>query len=76
MVSRPGPASRETTAMADTISRGRNTAGFEYVGSARRQESTAFGVATCACDEFPHLLPNARFRTQYRPLSKPNAALS
>lgn len=44
MVSRSGPASRETTAMADTISRGRNTAGFEYVGAARRDQAMKFGL--------------------------------
>ena len=34
MVSRSGMTSRDTTQMGETVSRGRNTAGFEYVGPA------------------------------------------
>ena len=45
MVSRSGRTSRDTTQMADTCSRGRNTAGFEYVGAARPHEARRFGVA-------------------------------
>ena len=44
MVSRSGRLSRRTTRMADTISRGRNTAGFEYVGPGNVREAMAVGI--------------------------------
>jgi hypothetical protein len=44
MVSRSGPASRDKTEMADTLSRGRNTAGFEYIGPARAEAAEGFGL--------------------------------
>ena len=44
MVSRPGPHSRDKTEMSDTISRGRNTAGFEYIGPARSEIAARFGL--------------------------------
>jgi GNAT superfamily N-acetyltransferase len=47
MVSRHNPSSDQTTAMADTVSRSRNTAGFEYVGSGRRNVAGEFTILTC-----------------------------
>ena len=44
MVSRHAPSSRATTSMSDTCSRGRNTAGFEYIGPAQLNESRCFRV--------------------------------
>ena len=44
MVSHHSPSSRNTTAMADTCSRGRSTAGFEYVGPGRLQEGRGLQV--------------------------------
>ncbi|HSZ56645.1 MAG TPA: GNAT family N-acetyltransferase [Tepidisphaeraceae bacterium] len=44
MVSRSGRSSRDKTEMADTISRGRNTAGFEYIGPARADEAARFAI--------------------------------
>jgi len=51
MVSRAGTTSRDTTQMAETISRGRNTAGFEYVGPRRAVEAENFGLAPCSVVE-------------------------
>jgi len=45
MVSRSGRASARTTGMSATTSRGRNTAGFEYVGPARVEDARRFGIA-------------------------------
>ena len=42
--SRSGATSRNTCGMADTNSRGRITAGFEYVGPARCVEARSFGI--------------------------------
>jgi hypothetical protein len=47
MVSRSGPRSRDKTEMADTLSRGRNTAGFEYIGTPRAQIARVFGLTRC-----------------------------
>ena len=44
IVGRAGKSSRETCGMADTLSRRRFTAGFEYVGPARAEEAAAFGL--------------------------------
>jgi hypothetical protein len=44
MVSHHSPSSRNTTAMAHTSSRGRNTAGFEYVGLGRTKQAIQFGI--------------------------------
>jgi hypothetical protein len=44
MVSRSGPGSRDTTEMSQSISRGRNTAGFEYIGPARPAQAATLGV--------------------------------
>ncbi|HXE53788.1 MAG TPA: GNAT family N-acetyltransferase [Tepidisphaeraceae bacterium] len=44
MVSRSGRTSRDTTCMADTNSRGRVTASFEYVGMARPGEARKYGL--------------------------------
>lgn len=44
MVSSHGESSREKTAMSDTCSRGRCTAGFEYIGAARPKEARHLGV--------------------------------
>jgi hypothetical protein len=44
MVGRCGVTSRKTTGMSDTNSRGRNTAGFEYIGPARTADARKLGV--------------------------------
>jgi len=44
MVSKEGPASRETCCMSDAISLGRITAGFEYVGQSRMREARSLGI--------------------------------
>jgi len=44
MVSRHAPSSRSTTSMSDTCSRGRNTAGFEYVGPERTTDAQRLGI--------------------------------
>jgi GNAT superfamily N-acetyltransferase len=44
MVSRHAPSSSATTSMSDTCSRGRNTAGFEYIGPARTDEAQRPGI--------------------------------
>ena len=44
MVSRSGPASTDKTRMSESISRGRNTCGFEYVGKERGRHAVAFGL--------------------------------
>ena len=44
MVSRHARSSRATNSMSDTCSRGRNTAGFEYVGPPRPTDAQRLGV--------------------------------
>ena len=44
MVSKPGPASRETCCMSAAISLGRITAGFEYVGPLRLDGAQQLGI--------------------------------
>jgi hypothetical protein len=55
MVSRSGLTSRDKTEMAHTISRGRNTAGFEYVGPARSDASDRFGLHLSRARKTAHL---------------------
>lgn len=44
MVSRSGPNSRASCAMSETISRARNTAGFEFIGSANPRDARRLGI--------------------------------
>jgi energy-coupling factor transporter ATP-binding protein EcfA2 len=52
MVARAGPGSAATSGMARTSSRGRNTAGFEFIGRGRTKDARAFGIAcgTVECE--------------------------
>jgi hypothetical protein len=44
MVSRSSPSSLNTTRMSISISRGRYTAGFEFIGPARNEDARRFGL--------------------------------
>jgi hypothetical protein len=66
MCSRSGPGSSASSGMSRTNSRGRNTAGFEYVGAARTADASNFGIITpprTICSSAWSSAPNAERNT-------------
>ncbi|HZU48540.1 MAG TPA: GNAT family N-acetyltransferase [Mycobacterium sp.] len=58
MVGRAGPRSRERCRMADSTSRGRFTAGFEYVGPGRAAEARVLGLLETIPENITHACGN------------------